>query len=342
MTTKRSGQLAHMSLIKNARHYIGLSLITFVGLLILNSCEPIPQRALKVGTNLWPGYESLYLAQNLGLFDNKTIKLVEMPSATEVAHAFRNEALDVAALTLDESLVLLQYVPGLRVILVMDVSKGADVLLATPAIQSLAELKGKRIGVENTAVGAILLDGALHAANLDITDVDFRSITVDDHESAYKNGLIDALVTFEPHKSNLMALGAVKLFDSTQIPGRIVDVLVTRQSVIDKHKEVLKIIIAAHFQAIEYIQQKTDDATLLIAPRLGVQSNEVMTQFDGITLPGLLENQRYLSIKSRALSASVDELTALMSKKKLLFKSIDTSQLINDSLLPALNINGSS
>jgi len=259
-----------------------------------------------------------------------------------VAHAFRYESLDVAALTLDESLFLLQYVPDLRVILVMYVSKGADALLATTAIQSLAELKGKRIGVENTAVGAILLDGALHAANLDITDIDFRSITVDDHESAYKNGLIDALVTFEPHKSKLMTLGAINLFDSTQIPGRIVDVLVTRQSVIDKHKEVLKIIIAAHFQAIEYIQQKTDDAALLIAPRLGVQSNEVMMQFDGITLPGLLENQHYLSIKSRVLSVSVDELTALMSKKKLLFKSIDTSQLITDSLLPALNINGSS
>ena len=331
-----------MSLIKITRHHISLVLIAFVGLLLVSGCEPTQQRILKVGTNLWPGYESLYLAQNLGLFDNKAIKLVEMPSATEVTHAFRNEALDVAALTLDESLVLLQYVPDLRVILVMDVSKGADVLLATPTIHSLAELKGKRIGVENTAVGAILLDGALQAANLNITDIDFRSITVDDHESAYKTGLIDAIVTFEPHKSNLMAEGAVKLFDSAQIPGRIVDVLVTRQSVIDKHKEALKLIVASHFQAVEYIQQKPGDAALYIAPRLGVQSNEVMKQFDGITLPGLLENQQYLSIKSRALSKSIEELTTLMSKKKLLFKSIDTSQLINDSLLPALNINGSS
>ena len=334
--------IAHMSFIKNARHYICLGLITFVGLLVLNACEPIPQGVLKVGTNLWPGYESLYLAQNLGLFDNKAIKLVEMPSATEVTHAFRNEALDVAALTLDESLVLLQYVPDLRVILVMDVSRGADVLLAKPAIHSLAELKGKRIGVENSAVGAILLDGALQAANLNITDVDFRAITVDEHESAYKNEFVDALVTFEPHKSKLMSLGAIKLFDSAQIPGRIVDVLVTRQSVIDKHKETLKIIVAAHFQAVEYIQQKPDNAALLIAPRLAVQSNEVMKQFDGITLPGLLENQRYLAIKSRALSASVEGLKTLMSKKQLLFKSIDTSQLINDSLLPAININGSS
>ena len=323
-----------MSLIKNARHYICLGLITFVGLLVLNACEPIPQRVLKVGTNLWPGYESLYLAQSLKLFDNKVIKLVEMPSATEVTHAFRNEALDVAALTLDESLVLLQYVPDLRVILVMDVSRGADALLAKPAIHSLAELKGKRIGVESTAVGAILLDGALQAAKLKITDIDFRPITVDEHESAYEKGLIDALVTFEPHKSNLMAQGAIKLFDSTQIPGRIVDVLVTRQSVIDKHKASLKIIVAAHFQALEYLHQYPDAAALRIAPRLAVLTNEVMQQFEGISLPGLAENQRYLAIKSRTLSKSIEELTALMGEKQLLFKSIDTSQLIDGSFLP--------
>ena len=273
---------------------------------------------------------------------NKPIKLIEMPSATEVTHAFRNKALDVAALTLDESLVLLQYVPDLRIILVMDISKGADALLARPTIHLLSELKGKRIGVENTAVGAILLDGALQAANLNITDIDFRSITVDDHESAYNKGRIDAVVTFEPHKSRLMSQGAIKLFDSTQIPGRIVDVLVTRQSIIDNHKESLKTIVAAHFQAVEYIQQNPDDTALRIAPRLVVKNNEVMKQFDGITLPGLVENQRYLAIKTRTLSKSVEELTTLMSKKQLLFKSIDTSQLINDSVLPALNTNGES
>jgi NitT/TauT family transport system substrate-binding protein len=331
-----------MSLIKFAKHSNFLHLISFLGLILIIGCEPRPHNILKVGTNLWPGYESLYLAQNLGFFDNKAIKLIEMPSATEVTHAFRNKTLDIAALTLDESLVLLQYVPDLRIILVMDVSKGADVLLARPAIQSLSELKGKRIGVENTAVGAILLDAALQAASLNITDINFLSITADHHESAYNEGRVDAIVTFEPHKSKLISLGAIKLFDSTQIPGRIVDVLVTRQSVIDKQKELLKIIVVGHLKALEYIQQHPEKAAKRIAPRLAVQDTEVMKQFDGITLPGILENQIFLALQSRTLSKSIEELTILMSKKQLLFKAIDTSLLINDSLLPAVNTNGES
>ncbi|BCG64993.1 MAG: NitT/TauT family transport system substrate-binding protein [Methyloprofundus sp.] len=323
-----------MSFIKFVRSSLFFRCLTLLGLLFLNGCEPTPQSVLKIGTNLWVGYESLYLAQDLGYFDDKSIKLIEMPSATEVSHAFRNRALDAVALTLDEALVLIQYEPDLRVILVMDVSAGADALLAKPTIPSLTELKGKRIGVENSAVGAILLDGALQAAKLSINDVKFQSIMANEHESAYKKGLIDAIVTFEPHKSILISQGAITLFDSTQIPGRIVDVLVTRQSVIEQHKDTLKIIVAAHFKALEYLDQNTVDATLRIAPRLAVQSNEVMNQFEGITLPGVLENHNYLSVESHILSTSVEELTSLMTDKQLLFKPIDTSKLINGSLLP--------
>ncbi len=323
-----------MSFIKFVKLSPFFRCIFLLGLLFLNGCEPTPQNVLKIGTNLWIGYESLYLAQNLGYFDKKPIKLIEMPSATEVSHAFRNRALDVAALTLDESLVLMQYEPDLRVILVMDVSVGADALLAKPTIHSLAELKGKRIGVENSAVGAILLDSALQAANLSISDIKFQSIMANEHESAYKKGLIDAVVTFEPHKSRIISQGAIILFDSAQIPGRIVDVLITRQSVIDQHKDVLKIIVAAHFKALEYLDQNIVDATLRIASRLAVQSNKVMSQFEGITLPGVLENHNYLSVENHTLSTSVAELTSLMTDKQLLFKSIDTSQLINGSLLP--------
>ena len=324
-----------ISLIKVVRLSSTFRCLALLGILFLNGCDSIPQNVLKVGTNLWPGYESLYLAQDLGYFDNKPIKLVELPSATEVSHAFRNGALDVAALTLDEALVLMQYVPDLRVILVMDVSAGADVLLAKPTITSLAGLKGKRVGVENTAVGAILLDGALHAEKLNISDIKFQSIMVNEHESAYKNGLVDAVVTFEPHKSKLISLGAITLFDSSQIPGRIVDVLVTRQSVIEQDKEPLKTVIASHFKALEYLKQNTSDATLRIAPRLGVPSTEVMKQFEGITLPNVLENHNYLSVESSTLSAAVDKLISLMKGKKLLFKSIDPSKLINGNFLPA-------
>ncbi|MGB5468727.1 MAG: nitrate/sulfonate/bicarbonate ABC transporter, partial [Sedimenticolaceae bacterium] len=58
---------------------------------------------LRIGTNVWPGYEPLYLAAERENWKSKLdIRMVEYPSATEVIRAFRNRALEGAALTLDE------------------------------------------------------------------------------------------------------------------------------------------------------------------------------------------------------------------------------------------------
>jgi len=62
---------------------------------------------LRIGTNVWPGYEPLYIVADREDWDGGLkLRLVEYPSATEVLRAFRNKALEVAALTLDEVLML--------------------------------------------------------------------------------------------------------------------------------------------------------------------------------------------------------------------------------------------
>lgn len=122
--------------------------------LLLLSCGPAPEPLLRIGTNTWPGYEPLYLARSLGYYEGSPITLVELTSASEVIHALRSGTLEGAALTLDEVLTLLDDGFDLKVVLVMDFSNGGDVLLAKPGIDSTADLRGKRIAVEYTAVGA--------------------------------------------------------------------------------------------------------------------------------------------------------------------------------------------
>ena len=84
---------------------------------------------MHIGTNVWPGYEPLYLARELGYFDDQPIHLVEHAAATEVIRAFRNGTIDAAALTLDEVLLLAQHGQNPRIVLVMDFSQGGDTLI---------------------------------------------------------------------------------------------------------------------------------------------------------------------------------------------------------------------
>lgn len=69
-------------------------------------CTPADDTPIVVGTNIWLGYEPAYLAETKGLYGDHDVDLRQFSSATEVLRAFRNEAVDIAALTLDEALSL--------------------------------------------------------------------------------------------------------------------------------------------------------------------------------------------------------------------------------------------
>ncbi len=302
--------------------------------ILLTGCIERPVQALRLGTNRWVGYETLYLARDLGYLDASEVKLVELPSATDVAHAFLNHTLEIAALTLDEAITLLQSETDIRIILVFDFSVGGDVLMVKPSLRSLADLKDKRIAVENTAVGAILLDGALSAAGLTPADITIVPLTVDGHLYAYLNDEVDGVVTFEPVKNQLKSAGSRKLYDSSMIPGRIVDVLVTRQPTIEQRADDLKQLLAAYFKGLRYLRNHREAAAERIAPRLGVNAAELLPRYAEIRIPDLPENRRLLGNGSAGLQPQIEALVDIMYRKGLIYRPPDGNSLLDASLIP--------
>ncbi|MCW9015004.1 MAG: ABC transporter substrate-binding protein [Gammaproteobacteria bacterium] len=154
----------------------------FYPLLVMSliACDPAPENrtALRIGTNVWPGYEPLYLARHLGYLEGQNIRLVEYSSASQVIRSYRNDLIDAAAMTLDEALLLLDQGYHPKVVLVMDVSDGADVIIGKPDIREFKDLINKKVGVENTALGAFFLARALekHGMTVRFQPVDATSI----------------------------------------------------------------------------------------------------------------------------------------------------------------------
>ena len=302
--------------------------------LLLAACGEPPADPLRVGSNVWPGYEPLYLARELGAYDRAAVHLVELPSATQVMHQLRSGNLEAGCLTLDEAIGQIARGLDLQVVLVMDFSSGADVLLARPPIETLAQLRGKRIGVEQTGTGAILLDGALRAAGLEPGEVKLEYLPVDQHEQAWRDHRVDAVVTFEPVMSRLLADGARILFDSSRIPGRIVDVLVvTRRAAITRGPE-LRQLLAGYFRAREVMRSDPERANRLMAPRLRVSPDAVPALFEGIVLPDLAANRRLLGGRPAPLEHTAQELARLMAANRLLTVVPDLAGLTRDDFLP--------
>ncbi|MBA4260724.1 MAG: ABC transporter, partial [Comamonadaceae bacterium] len=93
-----------------------------------------------VGLNAWVGYDPLVLARDLHLLDVQQVKLVELASSSETLRHFRNGLIDAAALTLDETLRLADAAQDVRLVAVLSVSAGADVVMTAPEIRTPAQL----------------------------------------------------------------------------------------------------------------------------------------------------------------------------------------------------------
>jgi len=309
-------------------------LMAFCLFSFIASCSPPTEAPLRVGAKQWPGYEILFLARSLGFYENRPIRLVELTSATEVVHALRSEMIEVAVLTLDEALPLIRDGIDLKVVLVLDIFSGGDAILAQPGIETLSALRDKRVGVENTATGAILLDGALEAGGLTVSDIKVIPITVDEHEDAYRTGRVDAIVTSEPIKTKLLAEGAEILFDSSQIPGRIMDVLVVHSSALQGNREPLKALISGWFRALAHFHRAPSDAAQRMAPRLGMSADEMLESFSGIQLPDLEDNRVLLTGDQPVFLLSARRLVELMLEHGLLRREISVDNLVDGTLLP--------
>ncbi|MCP5169195.1 MAG: ABC transporter substrate-binding protein [Hahellaceae bacterium] len=290
-----------------------------IACLSIAACHNEAAAPLKIGSNVWPGYETLYLARSLDWLPESSVKLVELPSSTDVSLAMRNHLLDGACLTLDEALLLLQHDIDISILLVMDFSSGGDVLLGKAQLDDLQSLKGKRIGVENNAVGAIVLDSALRKAGLRINDVTLIKLTVDEQESAFVADNIDALVTFDPVSTRLINNHqAHVLFSSKEIPGRIVDVLVIRNDLPDVQKANIQMLVDAHFKALGYLQSSPESAAGKMAPRLDLTPEELEQAYQGLTLPSKEENRRFLTGAPSQMQLRAEELARLMLNNNLI------------------------
>lgn len=305
-------------------------------MLLLSGCGDKPVEPLVFGAITWPGYDPAYVARELGFLDEGRIHLAEFTNTTEVLRAFRNGRLHIAGLTLDEALSLRQNVPDLQVFMVVNVSNGADVLMVRQGIKNLSQLKGKRIGVEKTALGAYFLSLILRAAHLSPNDVLIVSLPLDEHVQAYRAGSLDGVVTFGPVRAQLTKLGAVPLFDSTKVPGKIVDTLVVRAADVAKHGKHLHDFAKAWFRALGVMQGDPARAHPLMARHEQIPIKELDETLRGIALLDRNQNLQQLTGDSPALLNTGVEIQRIMKESGLAVGSDDLSLLINPRIVAEL------
>ncbi|HXJ54599.1 MAG TPA: ABC transporter substrate-binding protein [Burkholderiales bacterium] len=306
-----------------------LWLLTCAALLAaLSGCIREPEPALRIGTNVWIGSEPLYLARELGHLDLGAVQLVEYPSASEVLRAYRNQAIDGMVISLDELFSLA--VDGLqpRAILVVDVSHGADAVVGRRGMRSMHDLKGRPVAVESGALGAFVLSRALALNGMQPADVRVVHLESNEQPGAFEKGQIDGAVTFDPYRVQLLRSGATTLFDSTQIPGEIVDLVAVRASVLEKQPNAVRALLSGWFAALEYMKLDPKDAARRMGIRQQTSGEQFLAALRGLHIPSREQNLRMLGGAAPELSLTGRRLMALMLDSKLLRDKLEIETLL--------------
>lgn len=255
----------------------------------LTACGRPP---MTVALHPWPGYAFMLLAGDRQWLDPSLVQLVNWRDATEIGGSIRQGQFDAAALTLDEVLLLRSQGQDLRVVAVLDVSVGADAMMAPDRIKGLKDLRGQRVGVESGAVGALVLNRALAAAGLSRADIQSVTLRQDQLANALTQGQIDVAVCYEPYLSQLEAKGYHRLFDSRALPDLIMDVLAVRPE--RARHAALESVIRGHFKAREAWMRLPIDVSVSLAGLMGVPVAQVASLYQGLNLPGLEANRAML------------------------------------------------
>ena len=257
-----------------------------------------------------------------------------MPTVKASIDALKEGRADGAMLTLDEALVLQARGMALEVVLVFDVSKGADVLLGRKELQGLAQLRGKIIGLEPSSLGELMLTMILEKAGLSRADITTQYIAFENQEAAWATSNMDALITYEPVAGRLTAGSAHRLLTTRQMPDTIFDVLAIKKDAARSHAGALRQTLQAHFQALEQLRRNPWDTAYRMAPHLGIPAEELINALRGLELPDLVANRSYLARKDGRMTEVARRLSRIMQAAGTLTSPAAVELIFNDTYLP--------
>ena len=120
-------------------------------------------------------------------------------------------------------------------------------------ITSVADLRGKKIGLTIGSTAQNLTEKLLRNAGLDYnTDVEVINISTGDAQVVLLNGDVDAVVIWEPNVSRLDAIDGIHLLaDGGDIGFPGMNVVFARKAFVDANPEIVKVYLEQYWRAVK-------------------------------------------------------------------------------------------
>ncbi|MCE0492781.1 ABC transporter substrate-binding protein [Vibrio salinus] len=254
---------------------------------------------MKMGIEPWLGYGLWHIAAQDKLFKKEgfeNVDIVNFAEDKDINAALASGQIDVANIATHTAMGMISAGLPIKVIMLLDQSETADALITSDKIKSLKDLKGKRVAYEEGTTSDILLHSALSSIGLTIKDIIPVPMPASNAGSALIAGQVPVAVTYEPYltaaKNNDASIKM--LYSGASDPGLISDVLVVRQSVIDKHPEQITALIDVWAKSLKEYNNNTKRGREIISKAVGASPEELSTAFDGVEYLDIPTNKSML------------------------------------------------
>jgi NitT/TauT family transport system substrate-binding protein len=242
---------------------------------------------LTIGFSAWPGWIPWQVAQEKGLFTKNglNVELKWFDSYTDSLTALSSGAIDANSQTLNDTLASVSGGAKETIVLVNDNSTGNDKIIAREGITSIADLKGKKVAVEQSTVDHYLLLLALAEANLTEKDIELVPLLTADAAAAFVAEQVDAVGAFAPITSTaLQRPGSRAIATSVEFPGAIPDHLVVKPELVRDRPQDVQVLVNTWFDTVKWIKENKDEATQIMAKRGSVSVEEYRSYDAGTTI----------------------------------------------------------
>jgi NitT/TauT family transport system substrate-binding protein len=298
---------------------------------------------IKLGVKVWAPDFFSYLAQDKGFFEKNNVR-VNLTLVEDYQHILTNYTDgDFDGMIPVYSDLIYRNALGMdsRVVYAIDFSKTGDVIIGEGNNKTLADEKGKKIGVEGiNSFSHLFVLEALKKVGLEEGDVEIANVPVENVTQELDKGTIAASHIYQPYTSEALRKGYKILFSAGEIPGVITDVLVFRSKVIQERPQDIQAIIKSIIEAQKYYENNKEESLKIMSNKSGIGIQAIKNGLDSVVLPSLKDNF------VNAMNNKSKEATSLYSSGKYIFEFFldrgqldeypDFSQLVDPEFVNAL------
>ncbi len=201
-------------------------------------------------------------------------------------------------------------------LVVGDFSNGNDGVVLKGK-SSLADIKGQNVNLVELSVSHYLLARGLETVGLSEKDLTVVNTSDADMVAVYGTDDVTAVSTWNPLLSEIESMpNSTKVFDSSQIPGEIIDLLVINTKTLEENPDLGKALVGAWYE-IMGLMGGTDEAATAAKTYMAEASG---TDLAGYEAQLASTEMFYTPAEALALTNSKDLLTTMENVAKFSFK----------------------